>query len=348
VPGSPRCWSESGCSPPPRASSTTSSSAARSSRAPPPSPRSPCFPSSYFWNKRTLENFRKAAGFFEQAIREDSGYALAYTGLADAIALRMDYDAAPTSEIAPKARAAALRALEIDPGLAEAHCSLGNIVWHEFDWATAEKEFRAAIELKPDYATAHQWLAETLGNMGRLQEARAEIKLALQADPTALIINCVAGNIEELGRNYSGAFERYRKTLEMDPSFELVHWKLMDLYAAQKKHVEAGAELDRIHSFPAVSILGYRGVIAALAGRRQDALRALREIEEESRRGFVPPSTPASIWVALGEKDKAFPLLMQGCAVRDGGMLTIKVDPFLDGIRSDPRFAQLLKCMNLE
>ena len=134
----------------------------------------------------------------------------------------------------------------------------------------------------------------------------------------------------------------------MDPSFEMAHGGLMGVYIDQKKPVEAAAELARTPSWPPIVLLGSRGVIDAIAGRRQDALRAVREIKQESRRAFVPPSILAGIWVALGEKDKAFPLLLQACAVRDSGIIGLKVDPFYDGIRSDPRFAQVLKCMNLE
>jgi TolB-like protein/Tfp pilus assembly protein PilF len=302
----------------------------------------------YFWNKRTLEAFRKAADFFEQATREDPGYALAYTGLADILVLRMDYDVVPTSEFAPKARAAALRALQLDSGLAEAHCSLAFVAAHEFDRPTALREFRTAIELKPDYATAHHWLALLLAAMGRLQEARVEIELALKADPTALIINSDTGDIEYFDRNYTGAAERYRKTLEMDPSFQQAHRALMGLYIVQKKLVEADAELERIPSFPPIAKVGARGIIDAMAGRRQEALAAVREVEEQSKRAYVPPSALAGIWVALGEKDKAFPLLLKACAERDAWITNLKVDPFFGGIRSDPRFAELLKCMNLQ
>ena len=302
----------------------------------------------YFWNKRTLEAFRKAAEFFEQATREDSGYALAHTGLADILVLRMDYDVVPTSEFAPKARAAALRALQLDPGLAEAHCSLAFVAAHEFDRPTALREFRTAIELKPDYATAHHWLAWLLASMGRLQEARMEIEVALKADPTALIINSDRGDIEYFDRNYAGAAELYRKTLEMDPSFQQAHRALGDLYIVQKKLVEAEAELEQIPSFPPIVKLGIRGVIDAMAGRRREALAEVREIEKQSKRAYVPPSALARIRVALGENDEAFPLLLKACAERDAWISNLKVDPFYDGTRSDPRFAEVLKCMNLE
>jgi serine/threonine-protein kinase len=302
----------------------------------------------YFWNKRNLEAFRKAAGFFEQAIQEDPGYALAWTGLADAVALRMEYDAVATSEIAPKARAAAQKALEIDPGLAEAHCSLGNILWHEFEWKAGERELRKAIELRPDYATAHQWLAELLSETGRIPEARAEIALALRADPTALIIHVAAGNIELLDRNFEGAREPYRRALEMDPSFEIAHWAAMSSYLSQKRPAEARAELAKIGSWPRVELLGYSGAIDALAGRREDALRTAREIEQLPGNGYVPPAALALIHVALGDKDKAFPLLFKGCSERDNLLQTLRDDPFYDGLRSDPRWAGLLRCMNLE
>ena len=302
----------------------------------------------YFWNKRNLEAFLKAADFFEQAIHEDPGYALAYTGLADAIALRMDYDVVPASEIAPKARAAAVKALEIDPGLAEAHCSLGNIALHEFDWKTGERELRRAIELKPDYATAHQWLAETLGETERLREARDEIALALKADPTAPIIVAVAGELEWFGRNFAAAREHYRRALEMEPTFEVAHYLGMLTWFAEGRPAEAAAELAKITSWPEGSRLSAQGVIDAQAGRRQEALRAAREIAERAKRGYLPPSLEAVIWTALGEKDQAFPLLLKGCALRDGSMLNVKADPFYDGIRSDPRWRELMRCMNLE
>ena len=301
----------------------------------------------FFWNKRTVEAFRTAADYFQQAIVADPLYALAYTGLADAIALRMDYDLVRTNEVAPPARVAALKALEIDPRLAEAHCSLGNILWHEFDWTGAIKEFRTAIELKPDYATAHQWLAETLGAMGRLPEARAEIELALRTDPTSLVINTMAGTLDLFAHDFARAEGQYRKTLELDPSFELAHWWLCEAFVAQGKPEQAAEELAQLHSAPASVALGYRGIIDALEGRKSEALAAARQLEAQSRGSYVQPSVIAGIFVALGDKDRAFPLLMQACEERDGNLLWFKVDPIYDRVRADPRFAEVLKCMNL-
>ncbi|HWE23878.1 MAG TPA: tetratricopeptide repeat protein [Myxococcales bacterium] len=305
----------------------------------------------YFWNKRNLEAFRTAAAYFEQAIAKDPSYALAYTGLADAIALRIDYDTVSTSEVTPRAKAAAMRALEIDPGLAEAHGSLGNIVWHEFDWPRAVQELGKAIELKPDYATAHQWLAETLVGMGRLREAREEIDRALQADPTSLIMHHVAASIRLFDRDYDGALQWFRKALEIDPAFTPALLQLAELFRLQGKYAEAAAELDKLTpSVPPTFRAGARGVVDASSGRSAEALRALAELEEESRRSYVSPALPAGIWIALGDKDRAFPLLHKACAERDAGLLNanVVVAPLFDGIRSDPRYKKLLRCMHLD
>ena len=302
----------------------------------------------YFWNKRTLEAFRTAAAYFDQAIAKDPRYALAYTGLADASALRMDYDVVPTSEIAPKARAAAVRALEIDPRLAEAHCSLGNVAWHEYDWTRAVEEFRKAIELKPDYATAHQWLAETLTDLGRLAEAKEEIDRALQADPTALILHLVAGNVSFFERDYDRAADWYRKTLEIEPAFDQAHLQLAAIHRVRREYGAAIAELDKMSSASQTFKSWARALVDAGAGRTIEARRALQELEDRSRRAYVLPSILATIRIALGEKDRAFPLLQKACSERDGGLLTVAVDPLFDTVRADARFKKLLRCMHLD
>jgi TolB-like protein/Tfp pilus assembly protein PilF len=303
----------------------------------------------YFWNKRTLEAFRTAGVYFDQAIAKDPRYALAYTGLADAIALRIDYDLVPTSEITPKAKAAAIRALEIDPTLAEAHCSLGNIVWHEFDWTRAVQEFRKAIELKPDYATAHQWLAEILADLGQLAEARDEIGRALQADPTSLVMHLVAGNVRLFDRDYEGAMEWYRKTLEIDPAFDQARIQRAEIHRVQRNYEAAAAELDKMSpASPRAFRVGSHGLLDASAGRREEAQRAVRELQEEARRSYVNPTLVAGIWIALGERDRAFPLLQRACVERDAVLLNVAVAPLFDGIRSDRRYKKLLKCMHLD
>lgn len=302
----------------------------------------------YFLNKRNLEAFRKAAGFFEHAIQVDPEYALAYTGLADAIALRTIYDAVPGSELSAMAKIAARKALDLDPGLAEAHTSLANIASNEWDWPTALEEFRAAIELKPDYATARQWYAETLAYMGRLQEAEREIQRALELDPTSLIINTVAGSFRALARDYDGALERFGKTLDMEPGFDRARWGVVHIYMLQGRLADAIRELEDIRSATPVELLGTRGRIAALMGRRAEAVGALHELERISRREYVRPIDPALISIALGDYDRAFALLQKGCMDRDASMLYVKLAPVLDTVRSDPRFTKLLECMRLE
>jgi tetratricopeptide (TPR) repeat protein len=232
--------------------------------------------------------------------------------------------------------------------LAEAHCSLGNIAWHEWDWATALSEFRTAIDLKPDYATARQWYAETLASVGRLEEAKAEIERALQADPTSLIINTSAGSIHLMARDYDGALERCEKTLDMDPAFGAARGVIIWTYISKGMYAEASAEQDKVPGPPDTNTLGTRGVIAAATGRRTEALRLLRELEEASRREYLPPTTPAAVWTALGDKDRAFPLLQRACSEHDSGLIDIKVAPWFDTLRSDPRFKQLLNCTHLD
>jgi adenylate cyclase len=298
----------------------------------------------YFWNKRSAEGLRKAEEFFEQAIHTDPEYALAYAGLANTLMMRGQYDWSSAYDREPKARSAAQRALELDPGLAEAHCALADIASIDYDWPTTLREYRTAIALKPDYATAHQWLAEALAGMGRFAEAREEIALALEADPASLIINSGAATIEYFGRNYDGALEHFRKTLELDPSFAEAHRRLTYVYLAQKRYAEAAAETEHYDHQSATVV---RAIIDGRTGQRESALRAVRELEEQpkdSRRRWVL----GDIWVAIGEKDKAFPLLMEGCRLHSPPATNVKVDPYYDSIRSDPRYAELLKCVNLE
>ncbi|HWC75421.1 MAG TPA: hypothetical protein VG454_15920, partial [Gemmatimonadales bacterium] len=169
----------------------------------------------FFANKRNMEALSKASGLFEQAIAVDPHYALAFAGLAHVLALRMEYGNQAAAELLPQAKAAARRALELDPGLAEAHASLGLIAMQELDWPTALNEHRTAVELKPDYALARMWYSVTLVTIGRLPEARTELEMAHRLDPTSSIINANLGNACVAARDYQGAAEQFRKTLEM-------------------------------------------------------------------------------------------------------------------------------------
>src|SRR6185369_14227316 len=178
----------------------------------------------FYWNKRTPSDLQKAISFFEQAIDKDPNYAMAYSGVADAYALLTAYTSEPPRELMPKAKEAALKALALDDNLAEAHASLGQITaYYDYDFPTAEREYRRAIELNPNYATAHQWLAEHLAAMRRNDEALAEIRRALELDPMSVIMNRIYADVLADGRQFDQAIEQYQRALELDPNFPTSH-----------------------------------------------------------------------------------------------------------------------------
>ena len=301
----------------------------------------------YVLARRTPETLRKAAGYFEQAVQKDPAYALAWVGLADATSLQDEYDQVLASTVLPKAKLAALRALELDPEMAEAHASLGLISTYLFDWAGAETEYRKAIQLKPAYPTVHHWYALLLSWQGRNQEALDEANEARRLDPTSLIINNLLGVVHLYGRDLEGAVRYYTRTLEMDPGFLISRAMLGGTYAAQGKYAEAEAEFEKSQDL-VNRTEGPRGVSYALSGRRADALRLVSGMEERASRGFVSPAARGYIWVALGEKDRGFALLEKACAETDWRLREAKVDPLYGSMRPDPRFQALLKCVHLE
>ncbi len=200
----------------------------------------------YYWNKRTPADFQKAIKFFEQAIEQDPNYALAYSGLADTYALLTAYTAEQTHVVMPKAKAAALKALELDDRLAEAHASLGQVAaYYDYDFPVAEREYRRALELNPNYATAHQWLAEQLSTLKRFDEAFAEIKRALELDPLSLIINRIYADILLDARRFDEAIEQYKKTIELEPNFPNTHFFLGRAYEAKGMYDQAVSEYNK-------------------------------------------------------------------------------------------------------
>lgn len=300
----------------------------------------------YFWNKRTSEDIRKAVGYFEDAILEDPNYALAYSGLADSYATLGVLDDLPPNETMPKARSAAMRALELDDTLAEAHTSLG-YVKHRYDWdfPGAEREFRRAIALDPDYARAHQWLGWYLVSVGRFDEAEGEFARAQQLDPLSLYTNMTAGAPYFYSGRYDKAAEQFRKVVEMDSGFWLAHRWLAEVYAEQGRYDEAVAELKGImkarpEDSSQLSMIGYT---YALAGRQAEARQVLAELGRESEKHYVAPFYFVLIHAELGEKDQAFAALAEALRVRDNSLAFVKVNSRLDPLRRDPRFAEMLK-----
>jgi len=300
----------------------------------------------FLWNQRTPDSLLRAAELFREAIGADPRYALAYVGLADAIEVRKAYVWTRSGESTSQAKAAALRALEIDPDLGEAHASLGGILEGELDWAGAVDHFRRAVALKPDYPSGHQWYAEVLVFQGRREEARQEIDRALQLDPTSRIINTVKGRVAMLSRDYRGAEQAYRGALELAPDFELAHAGLAYLYALEGREVEASAAIERVS--PGRENRAVRAVVYATAGRRTEAVELARELEAQSKREYVPAGVMAGVWASLGDKEKALAALREACQEREGHWLDpLKVHPLYDPLRPDPRFAQILDCLHL-
>ncbi len=303
----------------------------------------------HFWNKRDAEGMRKAIECFWQAIDLDPTYALAYVGLADTYAFLGSayFDALPPSEDMPKAKAAAVKALELDGTLAEAHCALGFVKgWYEWDWPGAEQALQRALELNPNYATAHQRFGWYLLAMGRLDEALAEMKRAQELDPLSRIININVGAFLYYQRRYDEALAQFRKVGEMDPSFRLNHVWPGWAYAAKGAFPEAIAEFqhERAPWEQSVWALGYS---YARSGRRDAAREILTRLQDLARQRYISPSAFILIHTALGEKDQAFAWLETACEERDFDLSLRKVDPKLDSLRSDSRFPLLLQRVKL-
>jgi len=302
-----------------------------------------------FWlEKRTPEGFSKAIEYFQQAIAKDPTYALAYSGLADCYSSVPMFAFLAPKEAYPRAKEAALKALEIDDTLAEAHASLALVkVYQDWDWSGGEMEFRRAIALNPDYAIAHLSYGWTLLNTGRLGESIAEMKRALELDSLSLSINLFLGIAYHYARQYDLAIEQYRKTLELDSSFGLPHSLLGAAYVEKSIFKEGIAELERaVAILPSNISLAFLGYSYAAAGRRLEAQNVLDQLNQTSKEKYVPAYHRAIVYAGLLDKDKVFEWLEK--AYVEHFIVAIKVHPAFDPLRSDPRYADLLRRMNLQ
>jgi len=302
----------------------------------------------YFWNKRTTEGFQRAIGYFQQAIAQNPNYAPAYAGLADSYTLLNVYSLAPQTEFMPKARAAALKALELDERLAEAHTSLALITEnYDWDWQTAEKEFRRAIELNPNYATAHHWYAEYLTWLGRFDDALRESERARQLDPLSLIIAADNGAILYFSRQYDRAIEQFHTVLEMEPGFPRAHLVLY-AYVEKGMYAEAVADIEKRGEPDDTpwkwSALAY---VYGRSGQPVQARHALEKLEQLYRRQPMDPAAILSAYVGMGKNDQAFAWLEKAYAQHSSGLTSLKVDPGYDPLRNDPRFQDLLRRVGL-
>jgi TolB-like protein/DNA-binding winged helix-turn-helix (wHTH) protein/Tfp pilus assembly protein PilF len=303
----------------------------------------------YYWNQRSPEALERAIVHLQQAIQLDATYALAYAGLADAYASQCLIADVVPAEVFPKAKAAALRALELDGELAEGHTSLAYVkFWYDWDWAGAEAEFQRALEISPGYATAHQWYAEYLRLMGRQEDAIVENRKALELDPLSLIINMESGLPYYSERRFDDAIPYFRKTLEMDPNFGLAHCVLGWAYEGKSQYADAINELEMAlrldDSAPVLSSLAHA---YALAGRQTDAKRALRRLQERAKKHYVSSFFLATIFVALNQNERALDSLDTAYAHHDWVLLWVNVGHSLDPLRSQPRFVDLLQRLKL-
>ncbi len=304
----------------------------------------------FWWNRRSQAAIKEGIRFFEQAIEEDPGYALAYSGLADSYALDLDYRGAPVIEGMERARAEARKAIALDESLAEAHTSLAWVTFiFDWDWVGAEREFNRAIELNPRYSTARQWHSWFLAAMGRFDEALAEGRAAIELDPLSVSIRRSMGWLQYYGRHFDGALENLRRALMMNPTSEETHRLLGLVYAQQGLYDEAAASFREAVSNSESDMLSYAGLgqVAALRGRADEARAVLKELEERQRTRYVSPVALAMVQVALGDVDATFDLLEKAHQDRRGWLAYLRIEPALDPLRSDPRFDRLLQRMRL-
>ena len=300
----------------------------------------------HLWGRRNEKGFEDAIACFRAAIDKDPAYALAYVGLADCYAIEStnEYGAAPANEAMPVARALARKALAIDPELAEAHASLGLVLWlYDWDRVAAEREFRRAIALDRSDATASQWLAELLAEEGKPEEAEREIRRALEIDPLSLVSNGDLGLLSYYRRDYGQAVRAYRQTLAIAPDFSLAWLGLGLAYAQQGAGDHAIDAARRVTNLgqapPALAVLGY---VYARAGKAREARAVLDDLLALARTRFVSAYYVAGVFVGLGDRDRAFQWLDRACDERASMLGTLKVDPAFDPLRGDPRFAVLL------
>jgi len=297
----------------------------------------------YSWNKRTEAGFSKAIDYFNQAIEKDASYAPAYAGVADGYMLLAEYLTLPADTALPKARQAALKALELDQNLGEAHASLGAISADQWQWEEAEREIRRAIELEPSYATAHQWYAELLCEQGRHDEAMVEIKTAQELDPLSPIINSQMARVQLFSGQPDAAIEQLKKTLEIEPGFSVADYYLGKAYLRKGQAQRAVAELEKATRQYRVSewdaFLAYAD---AQAGHGDEARRILHRYLEDSEGTYVSWYGIAVLYSGLADSDHAFVCLEKAYRQHDPRLREMKVDPFLQNLHSDPRFTQLL------
>ena len=307
----------------------------------------------YYWGKRSEDGLDKAIHYFQAATEKDPHYALAYAGLADCYGIlgAAIVGTIPTSEVAPKANAAAIKAVELDPMLAETQTALATVQFnYDWNWPASETGFRRAIQLNPSYATAHQRYSLYLIAMGRTEESLAEIYRARSLDPLSLSMNLSLGWRLYMARRYDEAIAQLHDTIEMDPTYLLAHIVLGQCYEQKGEFSQAIAEFQKAASLspdnpPAVAALAHA---YAVGGQRPEALKLLGELKAQSAHRYVSPFYMASIYTGLGDREQALGSLQAAYDDRSNNMIFLSVAPEFDSLRSDPQFRNLLHRMGLE
>ena len=298
------------------------------------------------WNGRTEEKIRKGIDYFNKALEKDPEYALAHAGLSDSYGMLVFYSALSPKEGFPKAKAAAIRALDIDDNLAEAHTSLASVIGHyDWDFAEAEREFERAIELNPNYPTAHHWYSLQLAVSGRFSEAISEARLARDLDPLSPIINSDLGQTLRWAGRLDDSIDQLHATIAMHPDFAYAHFLLGLAYLQKGAHEQGIAELHKSRELfgGRSEELGALGHAYATSGRRDKALKLLSEVNRLSKQRHISPLIAAGIYLGLGDKDRVFELLEKAYQDRDFRIGLLLVEPAFVGLKSDPRYADLLK-----
>jgi tetratricopeptide (TPR) repeat protein len=297
----------------------------------------------FLLDQGTEESLNKARDQFTRALEIRNDYAAAYAGLASYYAILPFYTALSPAEVFPNARAAAERSLELDEGLAEAHASLAYIrVYYEWDWTAAEREFRRALELRPSYADAHFSYSRFLAAAGRMDEASAEIRRALDLDPRSLPLKANQALLSYFGGHYDEALKALVDLRQIDPTLPLAHWDIGLTYEQKGMEKEAIAALLKATSLSkSLNLQSSLGHAYAQFGKREEARAILKMLKERSRESYVPSYYFVLVHTALGEKDLAFESLERAYQERSTVLAYLRLDPRLAPLRTDPRFASL-------